>query len=152
MNYWRIPLDYFHHQFPRRSISGLQSIYCRKCGREIARTPQAQFRTVSKCQICVLTEQGVPNAEEFVLAQYIQLDPTKPPVPNNAESAEYLYDVFPDERPIDGQQAPMTGVMGTVRSVYQAVGFLKDIVAKKMKVLPKSRKLADKKAGGSLYD
>jgi hypothetical protein len=99
-----------------------------------------------------LREQGVPDAEEYVLSQYIQTDPTKPPVPMNAESEDYLYDVYPDQRPEEGQQAPMTGVMGTVRSVYQAVGFLKDIVAKKMKSIPKSRKLADKKAGGSLYD
>ena len=112
----------------------------------------AQFRTVSKCQICILNEQGVLNPEEHVLPQYLQTDPTKPPIPLNAESADYLYDVFPDERPEEGQLIPRSGVMGTVRSVFSAIGFFKEMVQEAAKKVPKSRKIAEKKKRETLFD
>ena len=145
-------MDYFHHDIPRRQIGGLVGIYCRKCGREIARAAQAQFRSVSKCQICLLLEQGVKNPEEYVLPQYLQLDPTKPPVPLNADDAEYLYEVFPEERPQEGEDIPLTGVMGTVKSAFKVIGLFKDIIAERKKTVTKSRKVADKRGKSTLFD
>lgn len=92
------------------------------------------------------------NPEDYVLPQYLQLDPTKPPVPIHADDAEYLYEIFPDERPEPGEDIPMTGVMGTVRSAFKVVGFLKDIIAERRKAIPKSRKVANKRGKSTLFD
>ena len=146
-------MDYTRYDAPRRPPSGLSDIYCRKCGRLIARTPQAQFRTVSKCAICVLHEQGVKNPEDYVLAQYIQTDPTKPPVPLNAESPEFMYEIFPDERPQEGEQPKQTGVMGTIQSIFRVIGFGKQIAEKKKaEPLPKSRRIAEERKKTTLFD
>lgn len=92
------------------------------------------------------------NAADYVLPHYIQMDPTKPPVPIDAESPDYLYDLFPDERPEDGMPTAVTGVMGTVRSVFSAMGFIRDIIQAKKEAVPKSRKVAGKRAKSSLFD
>ena len=81
------------------------------------------------------------DAAEYVLPHYIQSDPTKPPVPLDAENPEYLYELFPDERPEDGVAPKLTGVMGTVRSIFSAIGFVRDVVkAGKNDGVPKSRR------------
>ncbi len=92
------------------------------------------------------------NPEDYVLPQYLQLDPTKPPVPLNAEDPEYLYELFPDERPDEGEATPSTGIMGTVRSAFKAIGFAIEIKEQIRKRMPKSRKVADKRGKSTLFD
>lgn len=93
------------------------------------------------------------NAEEYVLPQYIQTDPTKPPVPLDAESPDYLYEIFPDEKPEPGMPAPLTGVMGTVRSVFKAIGLFQAATPEeKEKAIPKSRKVARRRQKSTLFD
>jgi hypothetical protein len=100
-----------------------------------------------------LQEQGVTDAAEYVLPHYIQSDPTKPPVPLDAENPEYLYELFPDERPEDGVAPKLTGVMGTVRSIFSAIGFVRDVVkAGKNDGVPKSKKVAGRRPKSSLFD
>src|ERR1700751_766657 len=120
-----------HHEVPRRSADGTTSIYCRKCGREVARRAMAQIRSVTKCAICVLQEQGVKDPEQYVLPQYVMTDPTKPALPLSMESEDALYMLFPEERPNEGEAPPpVGGIMGTAKAIFRALGFAKDIEKK----------------------
>ena len=111
----------------RRNADGSLSIYCRKCGREIMRNQGfTNFLSVSKCQLCVLKEQGVINAEDFVLAQYKIPDATSPPIPIDLDDsiAGGVLLLNPDERILDGESIPQSGgVIGTIRSMFRTLSF-----------------------------
>ena len=145
--------DYIRHEVPRRYIDGTVGVYCRKCGREISRRAFSQIRSVNKCAICVLEAEGVTDAEKNVLPQYVMTDPFKPPMPLSAESAEVMFEIFPEERPAPGENPPPSGgIMGTAKSVYRAMGFAMEIAKEKIKALPKSRKVADRNKRKSVFD
>ena len=111
------------------------------------------MRSIAKCAICVLREQGVTDPEKLVLPQYVALDPTKPPVPFGAENAEMYFDMFPEERPVEGETPPPTGgVMGTPRGVYRVMGFAKEIIKKLAELRPKSRKVAERNERKSVFE
>lgn len=100
----------------------------------------------------MLEEQGVKNPEKYVLPQYIATDPTKPVVPLNAEDAESMYLMFPEERPIEGEAPPpVGGIMGTAKAIFRALGFAKDIERQQQEDIPQSKKVATKRRKSSLY-
>ena len=136
--------DFIQHEMPRRNYNGQTSIYCRQCGREIARTVDSRIRSVSKCAICVLKEQGVMDAEQHVLTQYVQLDPTKPPIPRDAEGEDSIFILYPEEK--DNRVRSSGGIIGTAKAVYRALGFGKEPDGE----VPESRKTAVRRRRGSL--
>jgi hypothetical protein len=131
------------HEVPRRSIDGMTGVYCQTCGREICRRNNTQFRSIQKCAICVLAEQGIFDAESKILPQYIMFDPTKPPVPIDAEGDSVIVNLFPEEMQHAGQQAQSSGgVAGTAKSIFRAMGFLKPktVPTESQKVATKRRR------------
>lgn len=116
---------WFHrHEVPRRALDGMTGVYCQKCGREICRRNNSQFRSIAKCAICVLAEEGIFDAESKVLPQYIMFDPTKPPVPINAENDDVIVNLFPEEQTMFGGKLPSAGgIAGTAKSIFRAMGF-----------------------------
>ena len=132
---------FMRHEVPRRSIDGMTGVYCQKCGREICRRNNTQFRSIAKCAICVLAEQGIFDAESKVLPQYIMFDPLKPPVPLDAEGDSAIVNLFPEERMQAGYPVQSSGgVAGTVKSIFRAIGF-----AKPKPVQTESQKVATKR-------
>ena len=111
------------HELPRRSVDGMTGVYCQTCGREICRRNNTQFRSIVKCAICLLKEQGVVDAEKAVLPQYIMFDPTKPPVPLDAEGDGVIVNLFPEERQDLGRIPSSGGIAGTAKAIYRALGF-----------------------------
>lgn len=141
--------SFIKYEQPRKTQSdGGAGIYCRQCGREITRQVNPQIRSVSKCAICVLKEQGVKNPEDHVLTQYyLSNDPNKLPVPIDADtSLEGGILLLSKDDIVD--KLPMTGgLVGTVRSLFKALGFQK---APEEEV--QSKEVATKKRTGGLYD
>ena len=101
----------------------------------------SQIRSVEKCAICILREQGVENPEEVVLQQYFMFDPTKPPVPVDAEGDNVILNLFPEEKQEFARMPSSGGIAGTVKAIYRAVGFkiAKVIEEKSQKVAKKRR-------------
>jgi len=99
---------------------------------------------VSKCAICVLQEQGIMDAEKYVLSRYVQLDPTNPPIPRDAEGEDSIFILYPEER--DNRVRSSGGIIGTAKAVYRALGFGKQPDAEP----PESRKIAIRRRKGSL--
>lgn len=118
------------HEVPRRSVDGMTGVYCQKCGREICRRNNTQFRSIAKCAICVLAENGIFDAESNVLPQYIMFDPTKPPVPLDAEGDSSILNLFPEEKVLFGRMPSSGGVAGTAKAIFRALGFSKPVVEK----------------------
>lgn len=112
------------HEVPRRSYDGMTGVYCQTCHREICRRTDSRLRSVVKCALCQLVEQGVENPEQYILPQYLMLDPTKAPVPLNAENESVIVDLFPEEKVNVGLGPSAGGVAGTVKAIYRALGFL----------------------------
>ena len=117
------------HGVPRRNFNGMTGVYCQTCGREICLRNNTQFRSVTKCAICLLQEQGVAEPEKYILPQYYMFDPTKPPVPIDAESESVVVNLFPEEKQDLGRTASSGGVAGTAKALYRAIGFIKQKVA-----------------------
>lgn len=99
---------------------------------------------MSKCAVCVLTEQGVKDAEKYVLPQYVISDPTKPPVPVDVALDNAEFQMFPEEQ--DTRVRNVGGVVGTVKAVFRALGFGKEEEPE----APESRKTAIRRRKGSL--
>jgi len=131
---------------------GTTSVYCRQCGREIIRQTRPVIRTVTKCQICILKEQGVENPEDYVLPQYyLSTDPNKLPIPIDADmSLEGGILVLnpPGSESTGMEKIPQSGgLFGTVRSLFKVLGF-----KPQEKEKPVSQKVAKEKRTGGLYD
>jgi len=104
------------------------------------------------CALCTLEAQGVKNPEQYVLPQYVMTDPTKPVLPYAADADDYLYMVFPEERPAEGQAPPpVGGIMGTAKAIFRALGFGKEIEQQRKDDIPQSGKIAAKRRKSSLY-
>jgi hypothetical protein len=115
-----------HEQGRTRNPDGTTSVFCKQCGREIMRMTHPVIRSVSKCQLCILKEQGVVNAEDYVLPQYLIPDASKPPVPIDIDDsiAGGVLLLYPEERMMKGELVPQTGgVIGTIKSVFRTLGF-----------------------------
>jgi hypothetical protein len=119
----------------------------------------SQIRSINKCAVCDLQAAGVTDAEKYVLPQYrMTWDINRGPVPIDAEGPEVMFDIFPEERPPEGEAPPRVGgIMGTVKSVFRALGFSKEPqVVINGKVIPtevpKSRQAAIRKRKSTLYD
>jgi hypothetical protein len=144
---------YVKNEVPTRTdFQGLSGVYCRTCGREIWRQANPQVRTVTKCQICILKEQGVPDAEEHVLTQYyMSNDPTRIPTPIDAdmslEGGILLLNQSPDQDSEKGRIPQTGGLFGTVRSLFKVFGF-----EQKEAEVPVSKEIAKRKRTGGLYD
>ncbi len=138
-------MDYLQHDVPRRNFNGQTSIYCRTCKREIARTADCRIRSVSKCAVCMLTEQGVKDAEKYVLPQYVMTDPTKPPIPLYAQMEDAEFEMFPEER--DNRVKSSGGVVGTVKAIYRALGF-----GREPEPTPPKSKITVRQRKTGLYD
>ncbi len=111
------------HETPRRNFNGMIGVYCQTCGREICLRTNSQFRSVVKCILCQLKEAGVENPEEHVLPQYLMLDPTKPPIPADAEGDGIILNLFPEEQEHYSRVPSSGGVAGTIKAIYRALGF-----------------------------
>lgn len=101
----------------------MTGVYCQLCGREICLRNNTQIRSVQKCAICVLKAEGVENPEDKVLPQYLMFDPTKPPVPIDAEGDSAILNLFPEEKVEFGRMPSSGGVAGTAKAIYRALGF-----------------------------
>jgi hypothetical protein len=102
--------------------------------------------------ICILKEQGVPNAEDHVLTQYyMSNDPTRIPTPIDAdmslEGGILLLNQNADQNSEEGRIPQTGGLFGTVRSLFKVMGF--NI---KEKEPPVSKDIAKRKRTGGLYD
>lgn len=132
----------------RINSDGTVTIHCRQCGRPIMRAVMPRIRTVSKCQVCILTEQGVLNAEELVKPKYLTTDPTMPPIPLTAEDDVYI--LYPEEASLrEGKPSPSGGVVGTAKSFFRAISFALGLVNEKP---PESKKMGRRQRGGGLYE
>ena len=124
-----MPRTYVRNEQPTRTdFQGNTGVYCRQCGREIWRQANPQIRSVTKCMICVLKEQGVANAEDHVLTQYyMSNDPTKIPTPIDAdmslEGGILLLNQNPEQDSEKGIIPQTGGLFGTVRSLFKTIGF-----------------------------
>jgi hypothetical protein len=108
------------------------------------------IRSVTKCQICILKEQGVPNAEDYVLSQYyIPNDTTRVPIPVDADlSMEGGILLLNPDTEEGNKNAPMSGgFFGTVRSLFKVFGFNQE-----QEEIPISKDVAKRKRTGGLYD
>ena len=86
--------------------------------------------------------------EDYVLQQYVQLDPSKPPLPLTAEGEDVVFQLVPEEER-KGMKMPSGGVWGTIKSIYRALGLPReDQVAPED--VPESRKVALRRRKGSL--
>jgi hypothetical protein len=112
------------HEVPRRSADGMVGVYCQTCHREICRRTNTLIRSVAKCMLCQLREQGVENPEKYVLPQYYMFDPTKPPVPVDAENEDVIVNMFPEEQGDIGRIPSSGGIAGTAKAIYRALGFI----------------------------
>lgn len=140
-------MSFLRHEVPRKT-TGTKSVYCRTCGREIARAAQLRITSIGKCAYCELVEKGVKNPEDYVLPQYIMTDPTKPPIPIGAEGEDAVILLFPEEEQ-EGPKPMAGGIMGTAKSIFRAFGFGKD----KEQASPESKQVATRRRkGSSLYD
>jgi hypothetical protein len=146
-----MPRNYVRNEVPKRvGFDGLTSCYCKQCGREIWRQTNPQVRTVTKCQICILKEQGVENPEDHVLTQYyLSNDPTRIPTPIDADmSLEGGILLLQPDDPEANEKLPQSGgFFGTVKSLFKTLGF-----DQKPTEVPVSREVAKKKRTGGLYD
>lgn len=146
-----MPRQFIKNETPRRVNSqGLTSIYCRTCTREIMRVPATQVRTVTKCQICLLKEQGVENPEDYVLNQYyLPNDPTKFPTPIDADMSLEggILILQPDEEAANEKLPQSGGFFGTVKSLFKTIGF--NLTPAEV---PVSKDIAKRKRTGGLYD
>ncbi len=119
---------FVRHEVGRaRNPDGTVSVFCRTCGREIMRQIHPTIRSVTKCQICVLKAQGVVNAEDYVLAQYMMPDASKPPIPIDYDDsiAGGVLLLYPEEKMKQGDPIPQTGgIIGTVKSMFRTLGFM----------------------------
>lgn len=110
----------------RRNPDGTASIYCRKCGREIIRENHPNILSVTKCALCVLKEQGVVNAEDYILAQYrIPHEGMPIPVDYDDSIAGGVLLLNPEEKLAEGVPIPQIGVIGTIKSMFRNIGFRK---------------------------
>ncbi len=118
------------HEVPRRSFDGMTGVYCQTCHREICRRTDSRLRSVVKCALCVLAEQGVEDPEKYVLPQYLMFDPTKPPIPLNAENEDVIVNLFPEEKiNVGNRSSTGGGVAGTVPGgVVGAAGAAKKVL------------------------
>lgn len=135
------------HELPRRNANGAVSVYCRQCGREVARAAQIRIRSIAKCAYCELLDKGITNPEDYVLPQYIMTDPTKPPVPIGAEGEDSVFLLFPEEKQ-EGTPQMSGGIIGTAKSFFRALGFGKEEEIQKTE----SRQIAERRRKGGLYD
>ena len=143
-------LDKFYLTGINRRVNsdGTVTIHCRQCGRPIMKATMPRIRTVTKCQKCLLQEQGVVNAAELVEPQYLMTDPTMPPVPLTAEDDVYL--LYPEEAVYrEGKLPPSGGVVGTAKAFFRAVSFALGLTDEKP---PESKKVARRQRGGGLYE
>jgi hypothetical protein len=84
------------------------------------------IRTVTKCAICWAKEQGIENPEDHVLAQYRLPDPMSPPVPIDVDQdiAQGVLMLYPEASLAEDGRVPSSGgVIGTVKSIFRALGF-----------------------------
>ena len=114
-----------HETGKARNPDGTTSIFCSKCGREIMRSVHPTIRSVSKCALCALKEQGVVNAEDYVLAQYRMPGPDKPPVPIDIDDsiASGVLLLYPEETMKAGEHIPQIGIIGTIKQMFRTLGF-----------------------------
>lgn len=143
---------FIHHEVGKAlNPDGTTSIFCRKCGREIMRAVHPTIRTVTQCAICRLKEEGVLDPEDHVLAQYKLPDPSSPPVPIDIDddlSAGVLL-LYPETKLAEDGRVPFSGgVIGTVRSIFRALGFLQP----EEKEPTPSKTIATNKRRKGLYD
>ena len=134
------------HDTRRRNFDGTTSVYCQKCGREIIRQANPLITSVQKCQMCVLKEQGVINAEDYVLAQY-RIPDTGFPVPISYEDelASGVLLINPEERfDPNTPTPPVGGIVGTVRSVFRVLGFA---LPKPVEAVKSKQMATEKRAG-----
>ena len=115
---------------------GTTNIRCRKCGRVIARARDSRITTVSECALC----QGYPP--ESVLPQYIQLDPTKPPMPL-IDPADEVMTLYEEEK----LEAPL-GKWGFLRPLFRAIGWIKPAPPPP----PPSKAVAKRKKNKGLFE
>jgi len=92
---------------------------------------KSTIRSITKCQICIMKEQGIENPEEHVLAQYqLSTDANHLPVPldmDDAMSSGVLI-LYPEARlEQDGIVPQSGGVVGTVRSIFKVLGLIKPV-------------------------
>jgi len=138
------------HEVRKRNPDGTTSIYCRRCGREIMRAIHPTIMSVTKCQLCVLKEQGIINAEDYVLAQYKFPGPDKPPVPIDADDsiAGGVLLLYPEEKMEQGAFIPpVGGIIGTVKQMFRTLGFA---LAKPAEP-PKSKQIATETGRTGLF-
>ena len=149
----RIQRMFIRHQQPKpANYDGTTSVYCRQCGREVIRQARALIRTVTKCQICIMKEQGIENPEDHVLAQYqLSQDANRIPVPldlDDAMSSGVLI-LYPEARlEQDGVIPQSGGVVGTVKSIFKVLGLIKP----EDPVPVKSKETAVQKRKRGLYE
>lgn len=123
----KIPRYFIRHEQPKASnnVDGSYSIYCQTCGREIMKAIHPTIRSVKACRICMMKAEGIPNPEDAVLAQYAQIDPTKPPIPLDYDVAEQsgVLLLYPDAELEDNGivTAQSGGVVGTVKSIFKVL-------------------------------
>lgn len=151
-----LPRSFTHHQAPKRHTDGTISIYCRTCGRDIGRYARSAIRTVTKCQICLLKEQGVLNPEDSVLNQYVlssDVDRIPIPLETSDELQSGVLLLYPEAQVEQEGILPQSGgIVGTVKSVFRAFGFGKPPEEKKIEVdPPQSLVTARSKRGSGLY-
>lgn len=135
------------HEECRKNSDGSYSIHCRLCGREIMRQNHPIFLSVTKCALCVLKAQGVVNAEDYVLAQYrIPTAPGSLPIPVDIDDsmAAGVLLLNPEEKLAEGEPIPQLGVIGTIKSMFRTVGFMKP----KPEEVPQSVKIATERRSG----
>lgn len=139
--------NYLKHEVPRRLPNGSTAVYCRKCGREIAASTWFKIRSIGECAVCKLVGEGVVDPEKYVIPQYIMTDPTKPPVPMEAELGEdAAFLLFPEDKPV-GNAPPIGGIAGTLKAIYRAIGFGKQASSEE---IPESKRVVLKRRGGGL--
>ncbi len=146
-----MPRTYIRNEFPRRTdFQGNTSVYCRQCGREIWRQASPQVRTVTKCAICVLKEQGVVNPEDHVLTQYyMSNDPTRMPTPIDADvSLEGgILLLQREENAKNGIIPQVGGFFGTVMGLFKTIGFLQGKEEETVSKEVATRKRAGRESG-----
>ena len=94
-----------------------------------------------------MKEQGIENPEDYVLTQYyMSNDPNKIPVPIDVDESQDagILVLNPDEAEKPFQSG---GAYGTVRSVFKALGFMKN-----KKEVAVSKDVSKRKRTGGLYD
>lgn len=143
-------LDKFYLAGINRRINsdGTVTIHCKQCGRPVMRATMPRIRTVTKCAVCVLTEQGVLGAADLIKPQYLLTDPTMPPIPITAEDPVYV--LYPEEAmERKGKPAPSGGVIGTAKAFFRAVSFALGMTDQPVAV---SKKTGRRQRTGGLYE